>query len=315
MSYRAAKKDIYWISAFPDNENMSYNVLYPWLFNAFIEDTMTKLSLLDFRCHERITQDKVQEIRSNLEECYPRLGQWLPERVEVQLFDTPAKLAAFLASEKAELGIGTFGDDAFISSHDAWRGFPRLLICLERLYTLSPMARLGALRHEVAHTVLHGALAYYVFRIPSDCLELAHAKGMDLTVLQQVLYYCATAVKDFEVTRLLLRQGYQDCQVVFAQAQLLPSDEDKLAWLLARYHPEARLLFFTGQLKTLLLGYPLEPAGLIQLERSVDFMLTYVEPDKRKRLFDLARSIAKQLGEDTHDNVRLTLRQVLQEPL
>jgi hypothetical protein len=94
--------------------------------------------------------------------------------------------------------------------------------------------------------MLHGALAYYVFRIPPGCLELARAKGLDLTLLQQVLYYCAAVVKDFEVTRLLLRQGYQDCQVAFAQAQFLPSDEDKLAWFLARHHPQAKLLFFTS---------------------------------------------------------------------
>jgi len=276
---------------------------------------MTKLPLLDFHYHGDITQDEVQKIRSNLEECYPRLGRWLPERVEVQLFDTPVKLAAFLASQKAELGIRTIGDDAFICSHDAWLGSPRLLICLERLFALPPMARLGTLRHEAAHTVLHGALAYYVFRIPPDCLELAKAKGLSLTVLQQVLYYCATAVKDFEVTRLLLRQGYQDCQVAFAQTQFVPSDEDKLAWLLARNHPQAKLLFLTGQLKTLLLGWPLEVAGLMRLEQSTESMLNYMEPDERKRLLGVAIGVAKQLGEDTHNNVHLTLGQVLRELL
>ena len=232
---------------------------------------MIELPLLDFHYHGHITQSELQEIRGTLEECYPRLGRWLPERVEVHLFDTPVQIAAFLASEKTELGIRTSGDDAFICSHDAWRGSPRLLICAERLFALSPIARLGAIRHEAAHTVLHGALAYYVFRIPTDCLELAQAKGMDLAMLQQVLYYCATAVKDFEVTRLLLHQGYGECQVAFAEAQFLPSDEDKLAWLLARHHPQARLLFFTSQLKTLLFGWPLEVAGLMHLERCYRF--------------------------------------------
>ena len=276
---------------------------------------MTKLPLLDFHYHGPITQDEVQEIRSNLEECYPRLGRWLPEGVEVHLFDTPVQIASFLASEKTELGISTLGDDAFICSHDAWRGSPRLLICVERLFALSPIAQLGAIRHEAAHTVLHGALAYYVFRIPTDSLELAKAKGMDLSMLQQVLYFCATAVKDFEVTRFLLHQGYRECQVALAAAQFLPSDEDKLAWLLARHHPQARLLFFTSQLKTLLLTLPLEMAGLMKLGKSTDSMLNYLEPEERKRLLGVAVSIAKQLGDDTHNNVRLTLRQVLLELL
>lgn len=276
---------------------------------------MTKLPLLDFHYHGHITQDELQEIRGTLEECYPRLGRWPPKRVEVHLFDTPVQIAAFLASEKTELGIRTFGEDAFICSHDAWRGFPRLLICVERLFALSPIARSGAIRHEAAHTVLHGALAYYVFRIPTDCLELAQGKGMDLAVLQQVLYYCATAVKDFEVTTLLLHQGYRECQVAFVAAQFSPSDEDKLAWLFARHYPQARLLFFTGQLKTLLLEWPLEVVGLMHLQEATDSMLNYLEPEERKRLLGMAVNIAKQLGDDTHNNVRLTLRQVLLELL
>ena len=174
---------------------------------------------------------------------------------------------------------------------------------------------MGALRHEAAHSVIHGGLAYYVFRIPPNCLELAKAKGLDMSMLQQVLYYCATAVKDCEVTRLLVSQGYRECQVAFAQVQFLPSEEDELAWLLARSHPRGKLLFFAGQLKTLLMGWPLEAAGLMHVEKSTDLMLKYMEPGERKRLLDLAIHIAGQLGEDTHDNVRSTLTQVLEEPL
>ena len=274
---------------------------------------MAELPTLGFRCYGQIIQDELREIRNTLKDCYLHLGSWLPERVEIHLFDTPARLAGFLESEKAELGIKTTGDEAFICSHDAWRGFPRLLICTERLSALSPLARLGTLRHEAAHTVLHGALAYYVFRIPADCLELARAKGMEQVVLQQVLYYCAIAVKDFEVTRLLLRQGYRECQVASAQALSLPGEDDKLAWLLAKYNRQARLLFFAGQLKTLLLNWPLEVVGLLSLEELADSILGYIEPAERKALLDLAADITGQLGEDTHDNVRLTLRQVLPE--
>ena len=278
------------------------------------EDAVTTLPMLDFHYHGYFTQDELSEVRDTLEESYPRLGRWLPEKVEVELFETPVQIAAFIESEKTDLGIKTSGDEAFVCSHDAWRGFPRLLICMERLCALPPMAQLGTLRHEAAHTVLHGALAYYVCRIPRDCLELAQTKGMNLAVLQQVLYYCAIAVKDFEVTRLLVHQGYRECQVAFAQAQFLPSDEDKFAWLLARYNPQARLVFFTSQLKTLLLSWPLNIAGLFPLETYADSMLSYIEAEERKRWLGLVGSIAKQLGDNTHDSIRLTLRKILQEP-
>jgi hypothetical protein len=280
------------------------------------ERAMTEVPLLNFYRHGHVTQDKEWEIRPTLEECYRRLSAHpLPEKVEVRLCQMPSQLADFLQAEKDKLGIQTLGDESFTCSHDAWRGFPRVLVCMERLFALSAIARLGTLRHEAAHTVLHGALAYYVFRIPPDCLELAQAKGLGLALLQQVLYYCATAVKDFEVTRLLLRQGYQDCQVAFAQAQFLPSDEDKLAWLLAKHHSQAKLLFFTSQAKTLLLGWPLELAGLMQLEVYANSMLSYMNPEERKWLLITAANIARQLSDDTHNNVRLTLRQVLRDLL
>jgi hypothetical protein len=280
------------------------------------EHAMTEVPLLDFYRHGHVTQRWEEETRYTLEECYKRLsGHPFPEKVEVRLCQTPAQMAEFLQAEKDKLGIQTLGDESFICSHDAWRGFPRLLICTERLFALSPMARLGTLRHEAAHTVLHGALAYYVCRIPRDCIELAQAKGMNLSLLQQVLYYCSIAVKDFEATRLLLHQGYRECQVAFAQAQFVPSDEDKFAWLLARGNPQARLLFFTSQLKALLLSWPLDIAGLFPLERYADSMLSYIEAEERKRWLDLVGSIAKQLGDDTHENIRLTLRKVLLEPL
>jgi hypothetical protein len=274
---------------------------------------MTKPPLLDFQCHGQIAEDVLREIRSNLEECYSRFSHCLPERVEVRLFVTAAQIAAFLAIEKAKLGIKTLGDEAFICSHDAWHGHPRILICLEKLLAISPFAQLGALRHEAAHSIIHGSLASYVVRIPPNCLELAKAKGLDMGMLQQVLYYCATAAKDFEVTRLLVRQGYWECQIAFAQTQFLPSEEDELAWLLARSHPQGKLLFFTGQLKTLLMGCPLEAAGLMHIEKSTDLMLKYMEPEERKRIVGIARRIAEQLGEDTQDNIRSTLTQVLEE--
>jgi hypothetical protein len=138
---------------------------------------------------------------------------------------------------------------------------------------------------------------------------------MELAILQQVLYYCATAVKDFEVTRLLLQQGYRECQIAFVETQFSASYEDELAWLLARHHPQGELLFFSSQLKTLFLGWPTEAAGLMHLESATDSMLNYLEPEERGQLLGMAARIAEQLGGDTHNNVGLTLGRVLLELL
>jgi hypothetical protein len=275
---------------------------------------MVNSPFLDFYCHGQVKPDELAWIRNILEETYSRLGsrRQLPERVEVNLFETSGKLLEFLQEQKKELGIDTSGDEAFICSHDAWRGYSRLSVCLERLNTLSTKARLGALRHEVAHSVLHGKPEYYVLRISADCLELACARGITHALLQQVLYYCAIAVKDFEVTRLLLDAGYSECQLAFVKTMFLPSDDDKLAWSLLESNPKGKFIFFCNQLKTLLLGMPLETAGLAQLENRYDNMLSYVSAKERSNWLDFTRSLAKHLGDDTHANIQQVLRAVLQ---
>jgi hypothetical protein len=274
---------------------------------------MTNIPILDFCRYGKVTQDELQEIRDILEECYSRLGKGrkIPEKVEVRLFETSEKLLELFKQEKTELGISTSGDEAFICSHDAWRGSSRLSVCLERLNALSATARQGVLRHEVAHSVLHGGPEYYTVRIPEDCVELARTRGIDLALLQQVLYYSAIAVKDFEVTRLLLTSVYSACQVAFIETVFMPSDDDKLAWSLLNSHPLGNFIFFCSQLKTLLLGIPLETAGLVDLETWNDQMLCYVSPKERRDWLVYARNLARQLGDNTHENIRLALRSVL----
>ncbi len=274
---------------------------------------MIRLPKLDYYCHGRVLEHELQKIRGVLEACYSRLGRGrqLPDRVEVHLFENSSKLEEFLKNEKEELGIGTSGDEAFICSHDAWRGYSRLSVCLDRLNALSPAASLGALTHEVAHSILHGGREYYAIRIPSDCVESARTHGMGLALLQQVLFYCATAVKDFEVTRLLLDSGYSDCQVAFIESMFQPSAEDKLAWNLLNSRPFGKFIFFCSQLKTLLLGIPLETEGLVKLASWNDRMLSYVPRHERQDWLVFAKTLAEQLGDNTLDNIRLVLRSVL----
>jgi len=88
---------------------------------------MTEVPLLDFHRHGHITQRWEEETRHTLEEYYQRLSDHpLPKKVEVRLCQTQSQLTEFLQAEKDELGIQTLGDESFICSHDAWRGFPRL---------------------------------------------------------------------------------------------------------------------------------------------------------------------------------------------
>src|SRR4030043_2404078 len=117
-------------------------------------------------------------------------------------------MRALLKEDKIRLGITTGGDEEFICSHDAWRGYPRVICCVEKLAKLNKLARPGAIRHEAAHSALHGSLEYYIFRIPDDCRHTAEIKALDSAVLDQALYYVSVAVKDFEATRFFIQHSF-----------------------------------------------------------------------------------------------------------
>ena len=150
-----------------------------------------------------------KEVSEVLNDCYGRFADKVPYKIEVYAFDTEDNLNSFLREEKFKLGL-SFNtiDDASACTHEVLRGYPRLLLCGERLMKYSKQARAGALRHEAAHTVLHGALEYNIFQIPEDCRHTATVKGIDNEKLDDIFFQLSLGVKDFEATRLLIQHDY-----------------------------------------------------------------------------------------------------------
>ncbi len=61
------------------------------------------------------------------------------------------------------LSLPTYSQELGLDLHraeDRFRWFLASILFAKRISALAPTARLGALRHEVAHTVLHGTLAF-----------------------------------------------------------------------------------------------------------------------------------------------------------
>jgi len=254
-----------------------------------------------------------QELKQQLEECYQRLPASELEAVQVRLLDTLKRLRQFLAAEHAELGItGPLGT-GFLALHDAWRGVPRITVCRERLAEVPQLVGLGAIRQQVAHSILHGAPEYYVFTLSRDLVGKGQERGLAPAALQQLLYYVAIAVKDYEVVRLLVAHGYVDCQAALAFHQLEAGDEDRLAWQLARLNPAVRLICLASQLKPLLSIRPLmeKPAiapALIQQSRA---MLSFLPLEEQDKLWALTQQVAPALGDDTHQNMTTALQLAL----
>lgn len=261
-----------------------------------------------------------REVTHTLEDCYRRFSPKVPQMVEVQLVDKPAVMRDFLKEEKMKLGITTSGEEGFICTHDAWRNFPRLIICSERLAGLGKLARLGAIRHEAAHTALHGSLEYYVFRVPENCWHTAKIKGIDLVTLEQAVYYMSVAVKDFEATRFLAAHDFIKCQVAFVLEALRPSEEDKLMWQSAKTNRRTRFLYRVALLKPILFAHPLLSAAKskklpleqqVQLGRRMEVLVEHMGRTAQEEMFQLANTIAEKLTEDTHSNIDMALYQAM----
>jgi hypothetical protein len=274
---------------------------------------MTKPEL-QFTIHGDVPRSFSQELKQQLEECYRRLPASDLEMVQVRLLDTVHRLRQLLAAEHAELGIASPTGEEFLALHDAWRGVPRITLCYERLAEVPPLVSWGAIRQQVAHSILHGSPEYYVFKLSRNLVEKGQERGLAPVALQQLLYYVAIAVKDYEVVRLLVSHGYVDCQAVLAFHQLEASDEDRLAWQLAQLNPVARLICLASQLKLLLCIRPLvtRPAvapGLIQQARA---MLSFLPLDEQDKLWALTQQIATALGDNTHQNMATALQRTLE---
>ena len=256
-----------------------------------------------------------KQLRQTLDDCYRKLGSPKCGQVEIHIVDTASRMEIFLQKEKAELGIDTIGEESFLCTHDAWRGVPRLLICIERLSQISEAANLGAIRHEVAHSILHGEPLYYIFTVNNECQTLAQAQAIDMVVLKQILYYISVAVKDFEATRFLVYHNYIECQTAFALELLKVTAEDKVAWLLAKSNPKARALYRAAQLKPLLFVHPLLAVvdNREQLMKSVSSMLEHMGQAEQTWLFQFANQLAEQLKYDTHSNIGIALTNLLKQ--
>jgi len=262
-----------------------------------------------------------RDIENIFRDCYRRFGSRIPYKVEIRVVDKEPNMRALLKEDKLRLGITTGGDEEFICSHDAWRGYPRVICCVEKLAKLNRLARPGAIRHEAAHSALHGSLEYYIFRIPDDCRHTAEIKGLDSAVLDQALYYVSVAVKDFEATRFLIQHDFISCQFAFALDLLQPSEQDKSAWKLAQTNRQAKFIYLTTLLKPTLFAHPLlalprSSKGIslehqVQLARRVEELLEPLGGTEQNKLLQVANMIVEDATDDTHKNVDSAMRHAI----
>jgi len=247
-----------------------------------------------------------------MKECYGRLAPHEVSLVDLYVFERSSSVEAFLAKEFAEVGVVSVPiDELFFAMHDAWRGTSRITLCLERMKRLPRLVKMGGIRHEVGHSVLHGSLRYYLLSFPPALLKLADRFNLSFEYAASLLYLISIAVKDYEVSRLLHGQGYLEDQVAYTKHLLKISESDILSWQISRGNPLAEVLCLISCLKAAGCAAPLlvDKKFGEEVRRHLMESLSYFPADCSSLLLKVILEGFPSLGKDTLDNIDHILRE------
>jgi hypothetical protein len=174
----------------------------------------------------------------------------VPSRISIFLWEKTQDFEEFNAKEKAEVGVDTGGESDFLATHEAWRGYPRIHIPLEKIKGIPEEVFQGIVLHEVGHALLHGNPEFYQFRFSIQLQEAGRRAGLDLPMLHQLVYLLSVAIKDEEVIRLLIERGAGLYQSRLLEYLLVDTEEERQTWEKIRGHSALRLLGIAAFLKT-----------------------------------------------------------------
>jgi hypothetical protein len=247
-------------------------------------------------------------IKTVIEECYCKLEPHAVRLLDLLLFENQTRMNSYYASEKKAWDVASeLLSERFFAVHDAWRGISRIGVCLENMSQLSELVQIGALRHEVGHSVLHGSVEHYVFSVTQPLLEAERRSRLGRGFSLSILYLISLAVKDFEVTRLLAEKGYVEDQLAYSSHVLAASEDDLTAWKMAEGNLAAEALCVASRLKdaapTIAINQFLQRSSVERLKEE----LSYLPETTLERLLRLAEALSKCIIEETLHNVNSTV--------
>ncbi len=246
-------------------------------------------------CPEMIDEGFLTEIRYWANEVLERTS--FPDSspaLQLMVWKTLNEFQAFSRSEKEALGVATGGETEFLATHDAWRGYPRIHICQERLKEIPRSVIQGIIHHEIAHALKHGALEFYTFTFTKGLQEAARSNGMDMPLLQQCNYFLSVAIKDREVIQWLAQVGLGLSQVALLRHLLSETEEERQAWEVIRDSGPLHKIAWAAFLKVLL---PVETLAVNQTEEAQnlrkewDIAYGWLPEKERENLLNFTRRL------------------------
>ena len=235
------------------------------------------------------------QIRSWADEVLERIS--FPNSVpllHLMVWKTMNAFQAFSQSEKDALGVITGEETEFLATHDAWRGYPRVHICQERLTGIPNSIIRGVIHHEIAHALNHGTLEFYTFTFSKGLQEAARSHGLDMSLLQQCVYFLSVAIKDREVVQWLAQIGLGFSQVVLLRHLISETEEERQVWEVVRDSGPLQKIALAAFLKVLL---PVETLTTTQTEeaqnlrREWDEAYGWLAEKERESLLNLAHRL------------------------
>ena len=251
-------------------------------------------------CHETVEEAFLTQIRSWANEVLERTSfpNSLPT-LHLMVWKNMDKYQEFCRSEKDALGVETGEETEFLATHDAWRGYPRIHLCQERLKGISRSVIQGVIHHEIAHALNHGTLEFYTFTFSKGLQEAARSRGLDMPHLQQCVYFLSVAIKDVEVVLWLARFGLGFSLVALLRHLISETEEERQAWEIVRDSGPLRKIAFAAFLKVLL---PVEALAATQtyearnLRKEWDKAYVWLGEKGREGLLNLAHQLMSLEG-------------------
>lgn len=202
--------------------------------------------------HGEIEERFLNQIREWTHEVFQKAGVFSPPPgLCILLWESMGEFLSFSKREKEELGVGTGEESDFLATHDAWRGYPRIHVCQERVMGIPAPVVQGAIHHELGHAFCHGSPDFYTFRFSAPLERLGYSCGMNLALLQQCVYFLSIAIKDQEVVRWLSEIELDFGQITLLEYLLSDTEEERQAWELSQNSFALRKIALAAFLKTL----------------------------------------------------------------
>jgi hypothetical protein len=268
--------------------------------------------------HEEIEEDFLTRIRMWANEVL-EMGEVPspPPYLSISIWRTMEKCQEFYRREKKELGIITGEETDFLATHDAWRGYPRIHICKERLTGVASAIIQGTIHHEIGHALHHGTLEFYTFRFSNRIQEAGRVYGLDLPLLLQYVYLLSVAIKDQEVIFWLTKNGLGLSQLALLRYLLSDTEEEHEVWERIQESPALKKIAFAAFLKILL---PIEAMifarfeGIQVLKDQWDEAYKWLSEREREGLSLLARSIMNIEVKTFQERLEQAAFQLITEP-